>query len=166
MNKNISSRARAITWLCTLVYFASYLTRNNFSVMMLNICNDLGTTKSALAIVVTGLTIVYGAGQIVSGLMGDKIKPQLMLTIGLSIACASNIAIFFCSDILSMTIIWCINGFAHSMLWPPIVRIMSVYLSNEEYGYAAVRVSWGSSIATILMYLALPQFLKITSFAR
>ncbi len=162
--QRIGGRAKAIAWMCTLVYFASYLTRNNFSVMMLNICNEMGTTKTALAVVVTGLTIAYGLGQIISGLMGDKIKPQLMLTIGLSLACASNIAIFFCSNITLMTVIWCINGFAHSMLWPPIVRIMSMYLTDEEYSYSAVRVSWGSSFATILMYLALPQLLKIASW--
>lgn len=164
MSHTVSKRAKVIAWLCTLVYLASYLTRNNFSVMMLNICNEMGTAKSALAIVVTGLTIAYGLGQIISGLMGDKIKPQLMLTAGLALACACNIAIFFVSNITLMTVIWCINGFAHSMLWPPIVRIMSMYLTDEEYSYSAVRVSWGSSFATIIMYLALPQLLKITSW--
>ena len=164
IKQKICGRAKAIAWMCTLVYFASYLTRNNFSVMMLNICNEMGTTKTALAIVVTGLTVSYGLGQIISGLMGDKIKPQLMLTMGLSLACACNIAIFFCSNIILMTVIWCINGFAHSMLWPPIVRIMSMYLTDEEYSYSAVRVSWGSSFATILMYLVLPQLLKLTSW--
>ena len=86
MEQKICGRAKAIAWMCTLVYFASYLTRNNFSVMMLNICNEMGTTKTALAAVVTGLTVSYGLGQIISGLMGDKIKPQLMLTMGLSLA--------------------------------------------------------------------------------
>lgn len=164
MKQKIAGRAKAIAWMCTLVYFASYLTRNNFSVMMLNICNEMGTTKTALAVVVTGLTVTYGLGQIISGLMGDKIKPQLMLTMGLGLACACNVAMFFCSNTTFMTVIWCINGFAHSMLWPPIVRIMSMYLTDEEYSYSAVRVSWGSSFATIFMYLALPQLLKVTSW--
>ena len=133
MKQAISRRGKIIAWMCTLVYFASYLTRINFSVMMLNICNEMGTTKTALSIVVTGLTISYGLGQVINGLLGDKIKPQLMITMGLSLACVSNIAIFFCSNVALMTVIWCINGFAHSMLWPPMVRIMSIYLNDEEY---------------------------------
>ena len=164
MKQNIRGRARAIAWMCTLVYFASYLTRNNFSVMMLNICNDMGSTKTALSVVVTGLTVMYGLGQIISGIIGDKIKPQYMLCAGLFLASACNIVMFFCSSITVMTVVWCINGFAHSMLWPPIVRLMSTYLTDEEYGYAAVRVSWGSSFATILMYLALPQLLRVFSW--
>ena len=34
-----------------------------------------------------------------------------------------------------MLAVWCVNGFAHSLLWPPIVRIMSTHLTDSEYGY-------------------------------
>ena len=151
MENIITKRAKNITLMCTLVYFASYLTRINFAVMMVKICADMNALKTELAVVVTGLTIVYGVGQVISGVIGDKIKPQYMLTAGLSLASACNIAMFFCNTIPAMTVVWCINGFAQSMLWPPIVRIMSTYLADHEYSYAAVRVSWGSSIATIIL---------------
>lgn len=157
-------RARAIAWILTLVYFASYFTRINFNVMMVKICSDLGVEKSAIAIVVTALTISYGIGQVVNGLLGDKIKPQWMLTAGLALAISSNVAMFFAQPILPMAVIWCINGFAHSMLWPPIVRLMSVYLTDDEYSYAAVRVSWGSSFATIALYLLCPVLLNFLSW--
>ncbi|MBE6616890.1 MAG: MFS transporter [Ruminococcaceae bacterium] len=161
MENIITKRAKNITLMCTLVYFASYLTRINFAVMMVKICADMNALKTELAVVVTGLTIVYGVGQVISGVIGDKIKPQYMLTSGLSLAAACNIAMFFCSTIPAMTVVWCINGFAQSMLWPPIVRIMSTYLADHEYSYAAVRVSWGSSIATILLYTCCPLLLKV-----
>ncbi len=163
MAGQIRKRAKGIAWLLTLVYFASYLTRKNFDVMMANICSsmvDAGTfadkltAQETLAIVVAAMTVTYGIGQIVNGIIGDKIKPQLMLTAGLGLASACNIAMYFAPDnYIIMTVIWGINGFAHSMLWPPIVRLMATYLSSDEYGYSAVRVSWGSSIATILLYL-------------
>lgn len=163
MNR-ISSRAKKIAWLLTLVYFASYLMRINFATMIVKICSDMSVEKSALAIVVTGLTITYGGGQIVSGFLGDKFKPQNILTVGLFLAAICNVAMYFCSAIPIMTAVWCVNGFAHSMLWPPIVRLMSMYLSDEEYGYSAVRVSWGSSFATILLYVVCPLLLYIMSW--
>ena len=161
MKQQIRKRARVIAWMCTLVYFASYLMRINFSVMMVKICSDMQVAKTDLAIVVTGLTVAYGVGQIISGMMGDKIKPQLLLSIGLSLAATCNIVMFFCHNTTVMTAVWCVNGFAHSMLWPPIVRLMSTYLTDEEYGYSAVRVSWGSSFATILLYLICPLLLYV-----
>lgn len=164
MKSSFRPRARAIAWVLTLVYFASYFTRINFNVMMVKICADLGVEKSALAIVVTALTIAYGVGQVLNGLLGDKIKPQWMLTAGLALAIASNVAMFFAQPILPMAVIWCINGFAHSMLWPPIVRLLSIYLTDDEYSYAVVRVSWGSSFATIALYLICPVLLNLLSW--
>ena len=161
MAVQIRKRAKGIAWLLTLVYFASYLTRKNFNVMISAVANSmvpsvfptLDEANTSLAVISVALTIVYGAGQIINGILGDKIKPQLMLTAGLSLAAASNIAMAFCPDNhIVMAIIWGINGFAHSMLWPPIVRLMATYLNSDEYGYAAVRVSWGSSIASIVLY--------------
>lgn len=164
MENSISRQAKMIALMCTMVYFASYLTRINFAVMMVKICAEMNALKTELAVVVTGLTIVYGAGQVISGIIGDKIKPQYMLTAGLTVASLCNIAMFFCGTIPAMTVVWCINGFAQSMLWPPIVRIMSTYLLDHEYSYAAVRVSWGSSIATIILYTCCPLLLKVMSW--
>ena len=153
MKTKFSMRARGIAWLCTLVYFASYLMRINFSVMIARICVDTGFSETELAVVLTGLTIFYGTGQIVNGFLGDRIPPNKMLTFGLCLAAACNVGLFFCTTVPLMTVVWCINGFAHAMLWPPIVRLLSTYLNDEEYSYAAVRVSWGSSFATIFLYL-------------
>ena len=161
MERQIRPRARWIAWMCTLVYFASYLMRINFTVMLVKICSDMQVEKTDLAVVVTGLTVAYGVGQVVSGLIGDKIPPQLLLSAGLTLAGACNIAMFFCGSVPLMAVVWCVNGFAHALLWPPMVRLMSMYLTDTEYGYAAVRVSWGSSFATIVLYLVCPLLLYV-----
>lgn len=168
-SSSISGKAKAIAWLCTLVYFGSYMTRQNFNVMLLYVIGDFSKAtglladdlKVQLAVVLTGMTVAYGVGQVVCGFLGDKIKPQYMLTGGLALASLTNIimaipGVATADNIALMTVIWSVNGVAHSMLWPPIVRIMSMYLTDDEYGYSAVRVSWGSQFATILLYLGCP----------
>lgn len=164
MKQTVSGRVRAIAWLLTLVYFASYTTRINFAVMMVKICSDMSMEKTALAVVVTGLTVTYGFGQIISGYMGDKIRAERMIATGLAVACATNVLIVLCHSIVPMTLIWCVNGFAQAMLWPPIVRLLSMYLTDEEYSYAVVRVSWGSSFATVALYLLCPLLLYVVSW--
>ena len=156
------------------------MTRKNFDVMLRIITKDfagpngtdtdISNISITLSFMITSLLVSYGIGQVVCGFLGDKIKPQYMLTGGLALATVANlvIAIPAVSDldnIVIMAIIWGINGFAHSMLWPPMVRIMSQYLNDDEYGYAAVRVSWGSQFATILLYLGCPALIEWTNMS-
>ena len=157
---NISKKAKTITLLCTLVYFASYVMRINFAAIMVKVGTDMQVPKTDLAIVVTALTIAYGTGQIISGFLGDKIQPVYMLSAGLILACVCNTLMFFASTIALMSVIWCVNGFAQSLLWPPMVRIMSTHLSNDEYSYCSLRVYWGSSGATVAVYLLAPLFFR------
>ena len=160
MSNAISGNAKKITWLLAMVYFASYLMRKNFSVMLAAIVAT-GYDEVKLGVVGTALTISYGAGQIINGILGDKIKPQYMLTCGLLLAAGCNFAMSFCTGYVLMAVVWFVNGFAHAMLWPPIVRLMAMYMNDLEYGYAAVRISAASSIATIVLYLLSPVLLKV-----
>ncbi len=170
----IRGKAKAIAWLCTLVYFGSYITRQNFNVMQIYVIQDWTATdpKDLFGTIITVMTITYGVGQVVCGFFGDKIKPQYMLTGGLALATLTNVLMAVPQisqeqNIILMSVLWGINGFAHSMLWPPIVRIMSMYLTDDEYGYSAVRVSCGSQIATILLYLGCPALIMgITSLSK
>lgn len=164
MSGKIGGRVRGISYLLMLVYFASYVMRINFAVMIVKVCSDMQLEKSALAIVLTGLTVAYGAGQVLSGFVGDKIKPRTMIILGLALATACNVGMFFAESVALMTVIWTINGIGHSMLWPPIVRLLASTLDDEGYSYAVVRVSWGSSIATILLYSLCPVLLRFMSW--
>lgn len=161
---NISKKAKRISLLLSMVYLASYIMRINFAAIMVKVGTDMSVAKTDLAIVVTALTIAYGSGQIISGIMGDKIHPAYMLTAGLSLACICNLLMAMASSIPVMSVIWCVNGFAHSLLWPPIVRIMSTHLKNEEYSYCTMRVYMGSSGATVAIYLLAPLLLKVSSW--
>ncbi len=161
MKSTIAPKTKKIAYFLALVYFTSYCMRINLAVMLVKICSEMQVEKSALAIVITGLTVAYGTGQIISGFLGDRIKPQHIIPAGLALAVACNVGIFFTATIPAMTVIWSINGFAHALLWPPIVRLMSTHLSAEDYSFAAVRVNQGSSIATIALYLFCPLLLGV-----
>lgn len=159
-NKTIT----ALTWLCAAAYFCSYLTRLNYSAVMVEMIATEGFTKSGASIALTGLFITYGIGQVISGFLGDKIKPQMLVFCGLLTSAAMNLAITICPNTLWMTAVWCVNGFAQAMMWPPLVRIMSAYMTEEQYKKATVRVTWGSSFGTIAVYLTAPLYIAISGW--
>ena len=165
---NVPTKRRAeacrLTLLCAAVYCCSYLTRLDYGAVMVEMVRAEGFSRVEVSAAQTGLFVVYGFGQLVSGYLGDRVKPQLLIFWGL-IACGlMNLLIPFCPSPAWMTVVWSANGMAQAMMWPPLVRIMSLHMTEHEYKTATVHVSWGSSIGTIAIYLLIPLLLKVGSW--
>lgn len=154
MNKlNNPAYVRRLSLLCSLTYLASYLTRVNFATVVVAIIDETGWEKSAISAVTTALFIAYGTGQLISGWLGDRMKPNRLMTFGLLSSACLNLLIPFCTTIPQMTVIWGLNGLAQAMMWPPIVRILTSATYQKDYQNATVLVSWGSSVGTILTFI-------------
>jgi len=154
--KTIPRSTLYFCFLCCLVYFTSYLTRIDYAAVLVEIIADLNITKSTASIAVTGSFITYGLGQLVSGYLGDKISPRILIAGGLCCTSATNLLMSVLPNITVMTIFWCFNGFFQAMLWPPLVRIMAENLDENTYSNASVSVSAAASVATIAVYLLSP----------
>ena len=92
---------KALAWVLTLIYFASYVTRINLAAVIQEIITDTGFGKSELSVVLVGLSITYGLGQIVNGILGDHIKPQNLIFMGLLLASGINLALPFIASLIS-----------------------------------------------------------------
>lgn len=153
----------ALVFLCAFTYFISYLTRKNFATIIQEISTATGNARSSLAIASTGMFITYGAGQLVSGFLGDRIQPKILVTLGLVVSSIMNLLMPI--NLLPLQIVlWCVNGFAQAFMWPPIVKIMTATLSTEDYNANTQKVNWGSTTATILLYLISPVIISISSW--
>ena len=138
-----------IVLLFSITYMVSYITRINYGAIISEMITDTGMSKSMLSLAITGSFITYGAGQVISGLCGDRFSPKRLVTYGLILTVLMNLLIPFCKDHYQMLAVWCVNGFAQAFMWPPLVRLMTLLFGSEEYKKASVRVSWGSSIGTM-----------------
>jgi len=166
MNLEINKDRKSILFssLCCLVYFSSYMTRINYGATIAEIVLSLGITKASASMAVTGSFITYGLGQIFNGIIGDRIKPRTMIFLGLCITSICNIIMSALSNVYIMTVIWCINGLAQSMLWPPLMRIMSENLSPDKYRKTCVAVTISASVATIAIYLIAPLCIMLSGW--
>ena len=139
--------------LCPLVYFASYLTRKNYNVVMSEIIISENITNAQGSIALTLSLISYGVGQVISGILGDKFKPQNVIFWGLALSAVSNILLPFCPGTNLRAAVWFLNGFFQSLIWPPLVRIMAATLDRKSYNNACVNVNIAATVATIFLYL-------------
>ena len=152
---------KSLTLLLAAVYMISYLTRINFGAVISEMVSSTGFSQSLLSLSLTGSFITYGIGQIISGVLGDLVSPKKLVTVGFITTAVMNFTIPFCPNPYYMIVIWCLNGFAQSLMWPPMVKIMTAHLSEEEYKKSVTKVSWGGSIGTIAVYLLAPLLITL-----
>lgn len=153
--------AGKLTALFMLTYMVSYMTRNNYSGIIVEMVSATGYSKAALSVALTGSSIVYGLGQIVIGFLGDRIQPKRLVSFGLILTVAMNLTVPFCTAPWQMAIAWSINGFAQAFMWPPMVKLMVCCLNENEYDRGSVWVSYGSSIGTVLIFLLSPTIIAL-----
>lgn len=147
---------RVISFLCCISYFVSYLMRLNYTACLVEIQRVFDISKSQAGLPITGSFLVYGVGQLLCGYLGDKIPPHKIIFGGLFGSALCNFFVVLFPKLDAMILIWCINGFFQSMLWPPIVRIMAETLDETWYRKCSVFVSFASSLGTIAIYMFAP----------
>ena len=150
--------------LCSLVYFVSYFSRKDFAAVMEGMISSAVIERSLAGLALTMLFIFYGAGQLISGYLGDKFKPSYIIMFGLLTTAVCNLLMPLASSDALMVALWGVNGFAQAMLWPPIVKILSAHLEHEQYVTANVIVTSAAHVSTILLYLYAPICLRFMSW--
>lgn len=157
-------QVNTLVWFCALVYFVSYVSRINLSAVLVEVIGSGFAEKHSAALALTACSITYGAGQIISGWLGDRFRPQNVIFTGFLITSAVNLCVGMLPDGTWLVPLWAVNGFAQAFMWPPLVRILSTSLTPEDYKKGCVKVSWGSSFGTIAVYLAAPVLITAASF--
>lgn len=150
--------------LFAMVYMVSYITRTNYATIIAEMENATSFSRSLLSMSITGSFITYGAGQIISGALGDRFSPKKLLLYGLIVTTLCNLLIPVCINPYQMLAVWCVNGFAQSFMWPPTVKLMVVLFDRNEYKKACAKISYGSSLGTIVLYLVSPVIISYFSW--
>ena len=151
----------AVAYLFAATYLISYITRINYGAVLVEMVKSTGFSNASLSVALTGSFITYGVGQIISGFMGDKIQPKRLVFAGLLISVFINIIIPFCNNPVQMAVLWSVNGFAQAFMWPPMVRLMVNLFEGDEYRKASVKISYGSSAGTIVVFLISPLLISL-----
>ncbi len=156
-------RPKSVMLLFAAIYFVSYLTRINYAAVIAAIIAEEKITATHAAVAVTGAFITYGAGQLVSGWLSDRLQPSKLVAFALITTSAANLAVPFCSADLRNAV-WCVNGIAQAFIWPPLVRMIPELLNSEYQLKAGVRISWGGHFGNIAVYLLAPLFIHFSGW--
>ena len=157
-------KSRLIVIALWLMYGSAYFGRTCYSAAIASIVSGGVYTKSEIGLVGTAFFICYGAGQIVSGIAGDRVNPFVMILLGAfgSSVCCFSMA--FASSIGLMAAIWGINGIFQSMLWAPLLRVFSQTINSRIREKAILNIALSLPVGTVCAYLCSTLIIKYSNW--
>ena len=143
---------KLLFWLCWIAYFSTYIGRLNYSASLTGIILSEGFSKGQAGMIGTAFFFAYGAGQFVSGFLGDRLAPKKMVFTGLMVSGLCNLAMAGAKSSGLMTAVWCVNGLFQAFIWSPMIRLMYEYYKTETRMKACVSLNSSVPIGTMAAY--------------
>lgn len=113
-------------------YAMFYFVRKNLSVAMPAMAKDLGITKSDLGLFLTLHGLIYGVSKFANGFLGDRANARTFMAAGLLMSAIVNIFFGFSSAVVTLGLLWMLNGLVQGMGFPPCARLMTHWFSPKE----------------------------------
>lgn len=136
-----------------VLYCTSYFIRTCYAATIAPLAEEGIYSKGQIGLIGTAFFVCYGVGQLISGLIGDKINPFFMVFFG-SVLGAVCCFLMPVAGSLGMLIgVWAVNGFFQSMLWSPILRIFSETIDKSLSEKAILNIALSLPVGTVTAYL-------------
>ncbi|MCQ2427153.1 MAG: MFS transporter [Clostridia bacterium] len=139
--------------LCFLAYAVSYFGRNTFAACITDMVESGVFEKGFDSYISTAFLVCYGAGQFINGRLTAKFSPKLYAPLGLLGSGLSNILMALFTEKYVLCVLWAVNGFCCSMLWPTVIRIFTEWLNDSERPSATANISPSIPVGSIICYL-------------
>ena len=147
---------RAALWIggsCCAAYAACYIGRNVFSALLPQLLQEQTFAQEELGRMGSVFLLAYGVGQLVNGVLGNRVHPRYMVFFGLFLP-GVLLALFpFCGSALAGTLLWAVCGFLSSMLWGPLSRMVGENTSPRTARLLLTLLTVASMLGTLLAYL-------------
>lgn len=133
--------------LCSVAYLAVYFARNILSAVTPGMIEN-GYAEGYIGKLSSVYFVFYAVGQLINGVIGDKVKARYMISIGLFMAGVTNI--LFCHMSLNYPnaaiLVYGITGFFLAMIYGPMTKVVA---ENTEPIYAT-RCTLGYTFASFI----------------
>ncbi|HOC01175.1 MAG TPA: MFS transporter [Verrucomicrobiota bacterium] len=106
-------------------YALYYFVRKNFSIAMPGMGKELGISKADLGLFLTLHGLLYGVSKFANGILGDRTNARTFMAAGLLLSAIVNVFFGFSSTLITLGVLWMLNGWIQGMGFPPCARLMT-----------------------------------------
>lgn len=136
-------KAVSLGVLCAVAYFAVYIARNTLGA----IAPKTGFSEAFLGNTSSVYFICYAVGQLINGVVGDRIKARNMISFGLLFAGIANLVFTLLAPVNETVslVAYGVTGFFLAMIYAPMAKVVS---ENTE-PHHATRCSLGYTFSSL-----------------
>lgn len=147
------SESKRLYIMCWVAYAVSYIGRYNYTSVIVQLVEEGIFTKSETGFISMVYFFCYGIGQLINGVLADRLSPFKMIFTGLFLSSLANFVMPFAQNTSVMSLVWGINGISQSMLWAPVLFVISNMLTKEYRHKAIFYISFTVPVGTIAAYV-------------
>lgn len=120
----------------SILYCFLYCGRQNLSFAIPVMMQEEGWSALQLGILSSVQFWTYALGHLVNGRLGEIVGLNKLIIMGMVLSAILNFLIGFQSNLMMITILWGLNGFAQSMLWSPGMALLANWWPKNKRGFA------------------------------
>src|SRR5215470_17100917 len=129
---------RGLNWtILGLMYASYYMCRYNFRWAAPGMERDFGFDHTQITGILSAWSIAYGFGQLINGLLADRIGGRASMLIGATGTIGINLIYGFTSfagTFSTFALIWLMNGYFQSFGAPGMIKINAAWFNRSERG--------------------------------
>lgn len=144
---------RGTVWLLWLTYGAFYFCRTNLSAAVPGMEAELGLSKTQIGLVLGGLKLAYGLGQLVNGQLAERLPARWLLAAGMFGSAALNVVFGFGTAVYFLVFVWAANGYFQALGWTPTLRVAANWIPVERRGKAIGVIGTGYQATAAVTFL-------------
>ncbi|MFP6898091.1 MAG: MFS transporter [Roseibacillus sp.] len=144
-----------VLWVLWLTYGSFYFCRTNISAAIPGIEAEFEFSKAQIGLMLGGLKLAYGIGQLVNGQLAERISARKLLTIGMLSSALLNVVFGLGTALYFLIFIWACNGYFQALGWTPCMRVAANWFPAEKRGRAVGIIGTGyQATAAVTFVLA------------
>jgi sugar phosphate permease len=140
-------------WVLWLTYGAFYFCRTNISAAVPGIEAELELTKTQIGLILGGLKLAYGVGQLINGQVAERVSARRLLAIGMLASALLNVVFGLGTGLYFLLFVWAANGYVQSLGWPPTMRVAASWFPVARRGRAIGIIGTGYQLTGALTFV-------------
>ena len=97
--------------------------------------------------------VCYGGAQLFSGLLADRLRPRLLVAVGLLGGAAVNLGMALSGTAGQMVVLWAVNGLLQSLVWTPMIKSVADLTQDAQCARTCLNLSTTTPAGTLGAYL-------------